>query len=759
VTSESTQFGQPAPAGKVSTSELIDRLVRFQGPPQEFLANLLAVQCHLASVPCGAVLRAGSDGRAEVVAAFPPIQPGQTAPVWLAEAAQLARDALAKGQTTVHPLHSPDDLYGQSSGKHLVLIPLRGEQGVRGLAAFVAAGESPPALRASQDRLELSMSLLSMYEMRLTLQQRQADMRRLRLAMEVSAAVGGHDRFVAGAMALCNEVASQLQCDRVSLGFLRGRYVRCRAISHTENFSRKMKIVQDIESAMEECLDQDVEVAFPPSGDATTVSRAAGELSQRHGPTTVISLPIRKGDEPRAVLTCERPADRPMALAEVESLRLAVDLCTPRLVSLHDGDRWFGARAAAAVRKAPAAALGSKHTWIKVAAIAVFAVVASLVFAKGDHTVDATFVTQAVEQRIVPAPFQGFLESVGVDENEEIVGVTGEPTWVITDQDVTDWAGLVIGLRLAGESERDSARKSILSRMGPSTRDMVTAIGDANPDEKQQAALLAELNRMLTIEGLYDAETWIGVDLSRRQRKLLADQAAGALPPDRLTELNRLLLASAMPKSLAPGPTVLAELDTSEIRLELAGAEAERQGYAKRAAAAMRDGKISDAHIARAEIKKINARIDLLRERVRKARIYSRISGTIVSRDLKQLIGSPVETGVELFKVAPLENLRAELSVSENDIADVAVGQRGELATASAPGTKIAFQVERITPVATVDTNEKRNVFRVRVRLLDPEIDLLPGQKGLAKIKLGRRRYAWMWSRKAVNWVRMKLWI
>ena len=81
MTSESTQFGQPAPAGKVSTAELIDRLVRFQGPPQEFLANLLAVQCHLASVPCGAVLRAGADGRAEVVAAFPPIQRGQTAPV------------------------------------------------------------------------------------------------------------------------------------------------------------------------------------------------------------------------------------------------------------------------------------------------------------------------------------------------------------------------------------------------------------------------------------------------------------------------------------------------------------------------------------------------------------------------------------------------------------------------------------------------------------------------------------------------------
>ncbi len=745
----------------MSTAELIDRLIRFQGPPQEFLGNLLAVQCHLASVPCGAVLRPGPGGRAEVVAAFPPLPPGSTTPVWLAQAAESAQQVLASGQTAVVPLQSPDDLYGQPTGKHLVLVPLKGEHGVRGLATFVAHGESPAILQASRDRLELSMSLLSMYEMRLTLQQRQADMRRLRLAMEINAAVNEHDRFVGGAMALCNEVASQMVCDRVSLGFHRGKYVRCRAISHTENFSRKMKIVQDIEAAMEECLDQDVEVAHPAGPEATCVSRAAAELSQRHGPTTVLSLPLRKGDDVLGVMTCERPADRPMTLAEVESLRLAIDLCAPRLASLHDSDRWFGARLAASARKVPAAVLGSTHTWIKVVVIAVFAVAVFLAFAQGDYTVDSPFVVQDVQRRIVPAPFKGFLETVSVKPDQVVVGTLAEhPSWELQPADVRNWPGLLTGLRAAGEADAPSPGKRVWSLLIESTRQAIIDGGDfieAAPDEALTATAFDELTGLLSRKDLYQPDAWKGVELNLRAEHLVGLLAGQKPAADRIVELNRSLLASAFPRDVAPGPTVLGELDVSEILLELASASADRQGYLKRAAAAMRDGKISDAHIARAEVEKIDAKILLLRRRLGKSRIMSPIDGVVVSPDLKQAVGSPVETGKALFEIAPLTDLRAELSVPEEDIAEVEVGQTGELAVASFPGKKVAFVVERITPVAEVV--DQRNVFTVRVRLLGQPEWMRPGMEGLAKIQLGRQRYIWLWTRRAVNWVRMKLWI
>jgi transcriptional regulator with GAF, ATPase, and Fis domain len=201
------------------------------------------------------------------------------------------------------------------------------------------------ALESGRERLELTISLLSLYEMRLSLQRRQADMSRMRMATETLAAVNQQDRFAAAAMTMCNELASRWRCQRASLGFLRGRYVHLVAMSHAEKFSRKMQIAQDIEAAMEECLDQDVEVMHPADASATHAARASSQLATRHGPSAVVSLPIRRRGEPVGAVTVERPLDQPFAGDEVETLRLACDLCTARLHELFEHDRWPGAAA------------------------------------------------------------------------------------------------------------------------------------------------------------------------------------------------------------------------------------------------------------------------------------------------------------------------------------------------------------------------------------------------------------------------------
>ncbi len=81
----------------------------------------------------------------------------------------------------------------------------------------------------------------------------------------------------------------------------------------------------------------------------------------------------------------------------------------------------------------------------------------------------------------------------------------------------------------------------------------------------------------------------------------------------------------------------------------------------------------------------------------------------------------------------------------------------GTLASVAHPGDYIEFEVERINPVAEVV--DQKNVFEVRVHLLQTRPWLRPGMKGVAKVEVGRRTYASLWTRKAVNWVRMKLWI
>ena len=173
----------------------------------------------------------------------------------------------------------------------------------------------------------------------------------------------------------------------------------------------------------------------------------------------------------------------------------------------------------------------------------------------------------------------------------------------------------------------------------------------------------------------------------------------------------------------------------------------------------MRDVRTAEAQIAQARAGQASAQMELLIYRIGQAQITSPISGRVLSGDLKKQIGAPVKSGDVLFEVGLLgeESLRAELSVPEDEIAEVKVGQEGELATASDPGIKLKFVVERINPVAEVV--DQKYAFKVRVRLLETNERMKPGMEGVAKISIDKRSYAWLWTHKITNWIKMKLWL
>jgi len=639
---EQSGTAQPTPGNK-TTADILDSLIGFDGPPEQFLAGLLALQCRVGGAEAAAVLRPAADN-VDILALFPAPAPGADAPPWLSAAVETAQTAAATGRTTVKALHATDDLYGGPPKQHLIVTLLR-STGPPAVAAFIVREQDPAAVGARREQLELTAGFVSLYEMRQALGSRQSDFDQLRAALDILPSVNEHDRFVAAAMAMCNEAAARWQCERVSLGFLKGRYVQLKAMSHTEKFSRKMKLVQDVEAAMEECLDQDIEVVYPTDAEAVSIARAAGEHSKRHGPSAIVSLPLRKGGEVVAVLTLERAAGQPFTVPEIESMRLTCDLVAPRLVSLFEHDKWFGARAAGSVRGGLAALVGPKHTWKKLVAALIFAAILFLIFGKGDYTAEAPFVLEATQRQIVTAPFDGYIKAVFVEPPDPVIGTEDEAA-------------------------------------------------NADPEAKK----------------------------------------------------------------------VLATLQTSELEYQLAAAEADHTMYKTQADAAMNSDKWAEAQIARAQARKAAAQVGLLKYQIEQAVIRSPISGKVIAGDLKRQIGAAVKTGDVLFEVAPIKLLRAELDVPEALIADVTLGQVGELATEDHADQRFEFQVERINPIAEVV--DQHNVFKVRVRLVETDALkearanwMMPKLKGVAKIRIDRRRYAWIWTRRLINWLRMKLWI
>ena len=82
--------------------------------------------------------------------------------------------------------------------------------------------------------------------------------------LQLSRAVADAEGFLSAAMNLCNELANATGATRVSLGWLKGRLIRVKALSHTEEFDKKQELIVQLEKTMEECYDQETVVLYDP---------------------------------------------------------------------------------------------------------------------------------------------------------------------------------------------------------------------------------------------------------------------------------------------------------------------------------------------------------------------------------------------------------------------------------------------------------------------------------------------------------------
>ena len=128
----------------------------------------------------------------------------------------------------------------------------------------------------------------------------------------------------------------------------------------------------------------------------------------------------------------------------------------------------------------------------------------------------------------------------------------------------------------------------------------------------------------------------------------------------------------------------------------------------------------------------------------------------MVSGDLSQSLGVPVQRGQVLFELAPLDSYRVILEVDEREIREVVVGQLGTLTLAGLPGETLPLKVAKITPVSTVE--EGRNFFRVEARLEKPSALLRPGMQGVGKVYVDRRKELWIRTHKLKESVRLWWW-
>ncbi|MEO0586778.1 MAG: HlyD family efflux transporter periplasmic adaptor subunit [Planctomycetota bacterium] len=612
-------------------------------------SGVLAVQCRMAGADAAVMLRLpAGEGDPQVEATFvapsPPGQPGLAKPT-------LADDwwrPMLEHVEKVKPLGRAVVAQRRDAPESWSVMLWAGEaEGVgRRIEVFAVRASDQREVGHRVSLLEVSRTLIDLRTAQSAADRAKAEAAAGEAVLSGLTAFNGAGTCRAAAMALCNDLARRLDAERVSLGFTSGDAVHLHTVSDTEHVQRRMSVSRDTEAAMEEAVDQDAAVPWPCEPTLPLVARAAGELAGKHGAKHIVTLPLRgstryeaSGEQAEAIgaLTIEREVDREIAAAELDEVRRVLDLTTPRLIELRERDRWIGARWAAGVRRVGAMAVGPKHTWAKLLAVAVFVAAAVVTIGRGTDWVEASFVIEPVVQRVVPAPADGYLIEALVEPGDEVVG----------------------------------------------------------------------------------------------------------------------------------GETVLGRLDTSELEVRRAQLTAERSAALSEADIAWREGDAAKRMVAQARADEVAAQIGLIDYQIERAELVAPIDGIVVMGDWRKELGTPVEKGRVLFEVAPLDEYRATIMVPESRVFDVWPGQTGELAAAALPGQKLAFEVQRVHPVAEVA--DQTNVFPVKVRLtgragqdpdaaFDPPAWVRPGVEGVAKADAGRKPWIWLWVRDGVNWVRMKLW-
>ncbi len=201
---------------------------------------------------------------------------------------------------------------------------------------------------------------------------------------------------------------------------------------------------------------------------------------------------------------------------------------------------------------------------------------------------------------------------------------------------------------------------------------------------------------------------------------------------------------------------LLAAMDERDLELERVKAVAETEKLTQRQQEAVSKHDRASTAVLAAQVAQAQAAQALAQDRLARARIVSGLDGIVVSGDLSQMLGSPVERGHLLFEIAPLDRFRLAILVNEEGVRWVTPGQKGTLRLASLPGRLLRFTVVGRTPVASVE--DGHNVFRVEASLDDLPEALLPGMEGVAKIEVGARNLLWVWLHPLFDTVRLAVW-
>ena len=349
------------------------------------------------------------DGAVQGVLVLGPPESGPFVPASLWPAGQAPGALLAEvaGRT----LEARQAQIVQAASTAVVSCPLVLDGELHGLVAVETSQQQEAALRTMVRHLRWGLyGIESSLRNQQSLQE-QTTRERLIATLDMVASVLAEDGFEASAQALATDLATRLDCDRVSIGFVRDQHAKVVAVSHSAEFGERMNLIRAVGTAMDESLDQKSIIVMPPGDGEVMVTRDHAVLARQFGSDSILTVPFSVGKTTTGAVTFERPAGRRFDAEAIELCQAVVALCARILEDKRLNDRLLVGRIGDATREELGKLTGPRHFGRKLGAIALMAAVVFFSFATGAYRVGANASLEGSVRRVLVAPLDGYVAS------------------------------------------------------------------------------------------------------------------------------------------------------------------------------------------------------------------------------------------------------------------------------------------------------------------------------------------------------------
>ncbi len=208
---------------------------------------------------------------------------------------------------------------------------------------------------------------------------------------------------------------------------------------------------------------------------------------------------------------------------------------------------------------------------------------------------------------------------------------------------------------------------------------------------------------------------------------------------------------------VAADETVLAQLDTQDLDLELIGVRAEHATALLQREAARAGRNAAELRNAELEVERLTARIAVLENRRASAGLLAPISGVVLAPDLAERVGTTIRQGDLLLEVADPAQLRLSLAIPEAQIGKLTNGATGTFRPDFDPAIRIAAHVSLISPALLPEADD--TVFVGRAEFDDAPDGVRAGLRGILVIDREFRALGAVVYTSLRDWLLLRFWL